>query len=136
MSFLTLKTAQVTFTPENDSEGTSAKDYSDVILGITLSPSTSTPKMAVSGKQQAGNSTWTLGLDLFQEVDTTGLLRFLLEHEGERYKVHCVLAEGADPIDFVVTLQAAQIGGAASNDIAESSVQLPVDGKPIWNTAG
>lgn len=134
MNLFAMKTTKATFTPI-DAESGETVDYSDVINEITLTPSAGSTQMAVSGANYGGQASWSVNLGLFQDIEKEGLLRFLLENEGKKYTALFEFVKGKDPLEAVVTISPASIGGAASNDIATSTVTLPIDGKPVFKEA-
>lgn len=126
-----LKTATVLMKPE----GSTVYDFSDHVSGIEFHPSSSSSSWtSVSGKtlQEASVSTWSVSLDLVQDLDQAGLLRFLMANDGKKCELLTTFKTGADPCKMTVTLSAANIGGKADGSLAESSVQFPVDGAPQW----
>lgn len=126
-----LKTAKVVITPE----GGTASDFSDHVGEITLTPTAQSASWtAVSGfvLQDVGKSTWACQLGLIQDLADTGLLRYLMTHEGEKALVEATLATGADELSFTVTLSPSTIGGAAGAEPLSGTVTLPVDGAPVW----
>lgn len=132
-----LKTASVTFTLQG--EGNSPQDFSDHVNQIQLDPSKSsgTPFTSVSGKviNASSVSSWAATLGLVQDFDTTGFLRFLLDNDGTKATMKATFETGTNPLECVVTLSAASIGGTADGSNLTSSVTLPVDGKPEFKAA-
>lgn len=132
-----LKTATVTFTAAGETG--SPFDFSDHISGITFTPSSSAGTFtAVNSKviSDISPSTWEVALNLVQDLDIDGFLRWLLENEGKKYTLNATFANGTDPCKIVVTARAASLGGSADGQLAVSSVTLPADGKPDFTTAG
>lgn len=128
-----MKTATVTFTPlDGDGEGV---DFSDHINELRLDPSRGSSQMAISGRKYSAPTSWTLSLGLFQDLDQTGLLRWLFDNEGEKFTMHATFLDGSDALEAVITASPAGIGGAASDQLATSTVSLDVDGKPSWISA-
>lgn len=121
-----------TFTVASDS-------YEAALSGITLTPST--PSTTWTGLTpgavftKAGKATWVGALDYVQDVVTSGSLsRYLHDHEGDT--INAVIVPDVDDVDassvsvtFIVV--PGTIGGKV-NTFAESSVSLPVQGRPEY----
>lgn len=128
----TMKTATVVITPD----GGAASDFSNHIGEITLAPTAQSGSWtAISGYvlQDVGKSTWACTLGIIQDLADSGLLRYLMEHEGEKAEVEATLATGADLLTFTVTLSPSTIGGAAGPNPLSGTVTLPVDGTPVFS---
>lgn len=128
-----LKTAQAIFTRAGAED---ADDFSDHIGEVTLTPTSQSGSWTgITGKtiSDQGIATWAATLGLIQDLDDNGLLRWLLQHEGEKATLALTLATGADTITIDVTLSPSQIGGAVGPNPLSGSVTLAVDGKPVWS---
>lgn len=129
-----MKTSKVTF--KTSSSGVT--DFSDAINTVRLNPSTSTNTVPViSGNTWTDSSaaTWTLELGLVQDLDPQGLMRYLFDQEGKEVTVYIELAKGSDAITCTVIASPAAIGGSAGQ-IAQSSVTLAINGRPVWGRSG
>lgn len=125
-----MKTSHVIFTPiEGSGE---ARDFSPQISELTVTVSTGTSVMAVSGHNYPGDTTYGANLSLYQDIDPAGFLRFLWDNEGKKYTMRVNFVDGADALEGTVTLVPAGIGGQASTDLPTSSITLTYDGKPTW----
>ena len=131
----TLKTATTVFTPlEGGGDGI---DFSDHVTSLQLVPATSSSVPVVSGRKYVGQTDWSAQVGLVQDLAATGFLRFLIENEGKTYRCVFTFADGSDPVQIDLVMVPASIGGNASDTaIAQSSVTLPADGKPVWLTGG
>lgn len=111
-------------------------DFTKHVDEITLTPAASSGTwVGISGNviQDQGIATWAATLGLIQDLASTGLLRYLLEHEGEKATIEAALASGSDTLSIEVTLTPATIGGAAGDvNPKASKVTLPMDGKPAF----
>ncbi len=77
-------------------------------------------------------ATWAVTLGLIQDVDTTGLVRWLLVNEGKKCVLTALLTTGVT-VTITVTLSPAQIGGAVAPGYLTSTVNLAADGKPVFS---
>lgn len=130
-----LKTATVLIQRDGAAD---VDDFSDHVGEITLTPTSSSGSWtAVNGKviSDQSVSTWAATLGLVQDLDSSGLLRYLLTHEGEKADVVATLADGADDLNITVTLSPATIGGQPGANPLASSVTLPMDGRPEFTPA-
>ena len=112
-----------------------AEDFSDHVGEFTLTPTAGTASWTSgNGKtiQRAAVATWAATLGLVQDLDPSGLLRWLLAHEGENAELLVTFADGTDPCRVDVTLSPALFGAAADGSIGTASVTLAVSGRPVW----
>lgn len=110
-------------------------DFSDHVSTFTTTPTAGTAAWTSgNGKtiQRIGAATWSVTLGLVQDLDTTGLLRWLLANEGTQAQVLVTFATGTDPYRADVTLSPAGFGAAADGNLAVATVTLPVSGTPVW----
>lgn len=131
----TLKTATVLFQVEDSSE---VSDFSSHIHEVTFNPSTSSTSWTAVNSyviSDAAPATWSLNLGLVQDLEPTGLLRFLLANEGKRAKLLTTFKDGTEPCLTDVTLSPASFGGTAGPNIAQSTVTLPVTGRPDFDAS-
>ena len=77
-------------------------------------------------------ATWAVTLGMLQDVDTTGLVRWLLTNEGKKCVLTALLTTGVT-VTITVTLSPAQIGGAVAPGYLTSTVTLAADGKPVFS---
>lgn len=113
-------------------------DFSDHVGELVLTPSTSTNSWTSgNGKslQRSSMATWAAGLGLVQDLSPTGLMRYLLDHEGEQAKVLATFENGTDPCLITVTLSPTVIGAKADGQVAQSTVTLAMDGRPNFNAS-
>jgi len=132
----TLKTASVLFKLEG---ATDSDDFSKPISDITFTPTAQSGSWTgCSGNtiSEQGIATWVAGFGLVQDLDDDSLLLWLLEHEGEKAEVTATLKTGATAFVFTVTLTPATIGGAIGPNPLSSTVNLPMDGKPVPTAVG
>lgn len=102
---------------------------------VTLTPSAQTGTWTGIGGnvvQTMGIATWAAQLGMIQDVDTTGLVRWLLANEGKK-AVFTLLATTGVTVTFTATLTPATIGGPQGSAYLTSTVTLPVDGKPAFS---
>ncbi len=128
-----LKTATVKLSPLT---GTGpVRDFSDHITSLQLVPSSPTKVPVITGRKFAGQASWDAQIGLMQDLADTGFLRFLYENEGEAFKAVFTFADGSDPIELELVAVPAAIGGNAGDDLQQSSVTCPVNGRPSWLTS-
>ena len=129
-----LKTATATFTPLTG--GAAATDFSDHITSLQLTPSNPATVPVISGRKYSGRASWDAQIGLVQDLDGTGFLRWLFEHEGESFTANFTFADGSDPVTCEIVAVPAAIGGTAGDDLQTSSVTCPINGRPAWPTTG
>lgn len=128
-----LKTATATFTLDG---AVDSDNFSDHIGTLTLVPASAAQSWtSINGKtiQDASAATWAAQLGLVQDLDESGFSRWLLAHEGERATAVFTFKTGADTVTIEVILTPAQFGGTADGTLAQATVTLPCDGKPVWS---
>lgn len=113
-----------------------ADDFTAAVSGIVLTPSsTSTEWRGIGGNTITDQSIsgWKIKIDAAQDLDPTGLQRYLLDHEGEK-KVIVFSPVGVTGPDVTITgtITPGQIGGAADGNISTFTAEMPVDGKPAF----
>lgn len=129
---LILKTATVVIAREG---ATDTDDFTDHVGELTLTPAgTAVSWVGIGGNtlQDQGVATWSATLGLIQDLDSNGLLRYLLAHEGEKATITATLKDAADVVTIDVTLTPTAIGGSPGA-FATGTATLPVDGKPVWS---
>ncbi|GEA81407.1 hypothetical protein [Cellulomonas uda] len=108
-------------------------EYSDHISQVVFNPSTSTkPWTSISGYPLSAVSpaTWTCTIGFVQDVAPDGLLRFMLDHEGEAFDCTFLPLEDGPTIAATLTMSPAAIGGSADGSYVEGTATLGVQGKP------
>lgn len=128
----TLKTASVKF---KIAGATDTDDFSKHIDEIRLKPTTQSGSwIGVTGNVVSDQSiaTWKATFGLVQDLDTTGLLRWLLANDGKKADATVVLATGGGTISFTFTIAAAEIGGKVGSTPLSSTAEMAVDGTPAW----
>lgn len=128
-----MKTSTVKFTAL---EGSEEHDFSDHITNLTFNPSKGSSTPVVSGRKYSGKSSWSISLGLVQDLDQSGLLRFLMANDGKKMKLEVTFLDNTDTLICDVNIAPAGIGGAAGTDLPTSSVDLEVDGTPEWVPTG
>lgn len=121
-----LKTATMTI---------AADDFTAALSQVEFVPSTSASTWRGIGGNVVRDQTiaeWTANLGFAQDLDATGLLRYL--HENEGTEVAAVFTpEAAGPtVSATIVLSPGTIGGTADGNIATGSVSLAVIGKPTF----
>lgn len=113
-----------------------ALDFTAAIGGVEFVPSASTGAWrGIGGNTIQGTSvaTWVCNINFAQDLDPDGLLRFLLDNEGESVQAVFTATAGGPTITATVHITPGTIGGQAeTTPILASSVSLPVDGKPAF----
>lgn len=107
-----------------------ADEYSAHVQDYNFAPTnTPTEVTDVTGKvtRFAGESGWTLNLNVFQDFTATGLARKMLTDEGKKFTMKIV--DGPTTWTADVTFVAPTIGGA-TKAVGVSSLALP-SSKPV-----
>lgn len=79
-----------------------------------------------------GIATWVVTLGMIQDIAASGLLRWLLANEGKKAAFTSLLTTGVT-VDFTATISPAEIGGPVGPGYLTSTVQLAMDGKPVFS---
>lgn len=110
-------------------------DFTAAVSKVEFAPSTSaTTWRGIGGnvlKDQAV-AEWTANIDFAQDLDPDGLLRYLLDNEGEKKTAVFTPTSGGPTVTATITLSPGAIGGGADGNYAVASVALAVDGKPVF----
>ncbi|PYY57773.1 hypothetical protein DEJ17_09745 [Curtobacterium sp. MCSS17_011] len=126
----TIYMKQVTFT-------VAAHDYATQLSSVALTPNTTTATWAgFNGATQKNTAAadWSADLTFGQDWSADGFSRYLYENEGEEVEVVFAPKSGGPTFTATVTLTPGSVGGA-TNTYVESTVSLPVNGKPELSTA-
>ena len=113
-----------------------ATGYEAEVSSVTLTPSTSTvtwkgltPEAVFT---QTPNATWTCDLTFAQDWDlATSLGVYLFENEGEEVAMVFTPKSGGAGFAANVVITPGAVGGSVDS-FAESTVSLPVQGKPTY----
>jgi len=113
-----------------------ATGYEAEVSSATLTPSTSsttwkglTPEAVFTN---TSNATWVLDLTYAQDYDDAlSLGVYLFEHEGEEVAMNFVPKNGGAGFTANVVITPGAVGGAVDG-FAESTVSLPVQGRPVY----
>lgn len=113
------------------------KQVSQVVLTPTVEAQTWKGMSPTAQYSDASPSTWVADLTFAQDHETPGSLSdYLFANEGSKVTMLFKPRSGSGPsYQATVTLVPGAIGGAG-NAWAESTVQLPVDGRPTKIPAG
>lgn len=115
-----------------------ADDFTAAVSEVRFSPSTSqTTWRGIGGNVVRDQSIaeWSCTLGLAQDLDPTGLLRYLLDNEGSEVAAVFTPTTGGPAVDATLILSPGEIGGAADGNIATASVALAVVGRPEFDDA-
>ena len=110
-------------------------DFSDHVSQLQLVPTAGSASWTSgNGKtiQRMAAATWAVTLGLVQDLDPSGLLRYLIQHEGDQAQLLATFEDGTDPLRVEVTLSPAGFGGTADGSIAATTVTLAVSGPLLW----
>lgn len=114
---------------------TDTDTLSPQVSEIRYTPSTSRSTWTgIGGNVVADQSiaTWDVTLGMIQDVASSGLLRWLLQHEGKKCTLTALLTTGVTAT-IVVTLSPAEIGGPVGPGYLTATVTLAADGKPVFS---
>jgi hypothetical protein len=112
-----------------------ADDFTAAVSQVQLDPTVqSTSWRSIGGSVRRGQSKaeWDCTLGLAQDLDPDGLLRYLLDHDGETVAAVLTPEDGGPSVNLNLILAPATIGGPAGADLATSSTKLAVDGTPVF----
>lgn len=102
---------------------------------IRLTPSVQSGNWTgISGNvvSDQGIASWTLTLGMIQDVDASGMLRWLLTNEGKKCAFTALLVTGVT-VAITAVVSPAEIGGAVTPGPLVSTVTLACDGKPVFS---
>lgn len=112
-----------------------ADDYTAAVSQVEFTPATSTSTWRSIGgdvRKAQAIAEWSCTVGLAQDLASTGLLRYLLDNDGQE-KVAVFTPVTAGPtITATLVITPAAIGGTAGPDLATSSATLAVVGKPTF----
>ena len=109
-------------------------DYTAAVTQVEFTPSTATSTVrTIDGVAHKDQSTaeWNCTIGFIQDLDPSGLLRYLLDHDGESKSVSFVPESGGPTITADLVVSPGAIGGTAGADLAVGSVTL-VSSKPVF----
>lgn len=114
-----------------------ADDFTAAVSQVQLDPSVSASTFRGIGgtvRRGQGRAEWACALGLAQDLDPAGLLRYLLEHDGEIKSCTLVPTDGGPTVAVDLIIAPATIGGTAAADgsLAQSTTTLAVDGAPVF----
>lgn len=115
-------------------------DFTAAVSAVTFVPTKRQPWRGVGGNSVGAPADWIANLALAQDLAEDGLLRYLLDHEGEQKTMIFTPTAQADPIaeeiwsiGANVVCSPGQIGGARTDaTIATSTAALDVAGRPAF----
>jgi hypothetical protein len=113
-------------------------DFTAAVSQVQFDPSTSsTTWRGIGGNVRKDQSVaeWTCTLGLAQDLAPGGLLRYLLDNEGQTKDVVFTPTTGGPAIEATLIIAPGTIGGSADGNTAVATVQIAVDGKPAFNDA-
>jgi len=112
-----------------------ADDFTAAISQVQFTPSTSTATWRGIGgnvvKDQS-KAEWSCTLAFAQDLAPEGLLRYLLDHDGDKKEVVFTPVAAGPTVTATLVMSPGDIGGTAGADLAASSVSLAVDGRPVF----
>ena len=113
-------------------------DFTAAVSQVEFQPSTSASTWrGIGGNVVRDQSVaeWSVALGLAQDLDPAGLLRYLLDNEGETKTAVFTPTAGGPSVTADIIISPSTIGGTAGADIATGSVTLAVDGAPSFSEA-
>ncbi|GAB2474395.1 hypothetical protein [Xylanimonas ulmi] len=123
------------FSLKNATMQIDADNFEDAITSVNFSPSTSASTVRTINSnvlREQNTAEWGCEIGLVQDLAPAGLLRYLLDHEGERKDVKFVPVVDGPTIEAKLIISPAGIGGANDGTPATGSVTLAVVGKPTF----
>jgi len=112
-------------------------DYATQLSSVTLTPNATTATWAgFNGATQKNTASadWQADLTFGQDWTATGFSKYLFDNEGKSVVATFAPASGGPTFTATVTLTPGSVGGGV-NTYAESTVSLPIDGKPTVTAA-
>ena len=112
-----------------------ADDYTAAVTQVQFAPSTATSTVrTIDGVAHRDQSTaeWACTVAFVQDLAAGGLLRYLLDHDGESKAVTFTPKAGGPSIAATLVVSPGTIGGTAGADLTTASVTL-VSTKPVFS---
>jgi len=112
-----------------------ADDYTAAVTQVEFAPSTATSTVrTIDGVAHKDQSTaeWSCTVGFVQDLAAGGLLRYLLDHDGESKAVTFTPKSGGPSIDATITVSPGRIGGTAGADLSTATVTL-ASSKPVFS---
>lgn len=113
-----------------------ADDFTAAISQVEFAPSTSASTWRGIGGNIVRDQSiaeWSCTIGLAQDLDPTGLLRYLHDNEGAQVAAVFTPLAAGPAITATLILSPGTIGGTAGSDIATASVSLVVVGRPEFD---
>lgn len=110
-------------------------DFTAAVSQVEFVPSTSASTWRGIGGNVVRDQSiaeWACTLGLAQDLDPAGLLRYLLDHEGDEVDAVFTPKSGGPDVEATLILSPGTIGGTADGNIATASVTLAVVGAPTF----
>ncbi len=110
-------------------------DFTAAVTQVEFQPSTSSSTVRTIGGdvyKDSAISEWSCAVGIVQDLHPSGLLRYLLDHEGEEKAVVFTPKVGGPGIAATLVMSPGAIGGTAGPDRTTASVNLAVVGKPVF----
>jgi hypothetical protein len=114
-----------------------ATDYATQLSSVALTPASATATWAgFNGATQKNTSAadWQADITFGQDWSASGFSKYLFDNEGKSVVATFAPVSGGPTFTATVTLTPGSVGGAV-NAYAESTVSLPIDGKPTVTAA-
>lgn len=83
--------------------------------------------------QNVAKAQYAMTLGLVQDLESSGFMRYLADHDGEKAQCLVIFEAETEPAIVTVTLSPTEQGSKADGSIAESTVTLPMDGAPVYS---
>lgn len=120
------------YTMKNATFAVVADNYETQLTGVTFTPTAGTAIQLINGSQIRGEASWVCQLGTIQDLASTGLTRYLMDHEGEELACTFVPEAEGPTVAATLTITPGAFGGVANNDPKQANVDMPVKGKPAF----
>jgi|GEM_PF-2261369 len=108
-------------------------EYSDAVSRVEFTPTTrSSTWSSINSNSISDQSpaTWTCTLGFAQDLAPEGLMRYLLDHEGEDKICTFVPVDDGPQILATLSISPARFGGQSDGNIVTGEVTMGVVGRP------
>lgn len=115
-----------------------ADDYSLAVSQVQFDPSTTPTKwrgIQSNVVSDAPVADWVLTLGHAQDTANGSLTRYLLANQGQKKACVFTPVNGGPSISATILIIPSTLGGTADGNLATATVQLPVDGTPVFAAA-
>lgn len=107
-------------------------DFTAAVSAATFVPTKRQPWRGIGGNSIGADADWTLNVAFAQDLAPTGLLRYLLDHEGEEADVVLTPVDDGPAISATVVCSPGQVGGSRGDATIAVATAALESTKPLF----